>query len=214
MGDLTPASQVALLRVLQEYEVLPLGATQTVAVDFRLVTASNRDLSALVERGAFRADLLARLSGYTVHLPPLRERREDLGLIISELLVRVAASAPDRVVFDRHVVRYLLSYRWPFNVRELENCLKAAVAVASDGRIRLEHLPKTMTSGSNAPACSANLEWKQRPEDARRAELAQLLEAHGGNVSAVARAMGKARGQVQRWIKKYGLKRVSSFKDE
>jgi len=209
VGDLAPSSQAALLRVLQEREVLPLGATQAVPLDFRLVAATNRDLRTLVERGAFRADLLARLSGYAAHLPPLRDRREDLGLIIGELLVREAGSARDRIVFDRRVVRYLLSYRWPFNVRELENCLKAALAVATDGRIRLEHLPKTMTS--NAPAIGG---LEQRPEDARRAELARLLEVHGGNVSAVARTMGKARAQVQRWIKKYGLTRVNAFKQE
>src|SRR5262249_27069450 len=111
------------------------------------------------------------------------------------------------VVFDRHVVRHLLTYTWPFNVRELEHCLKAVVAVATDGRIHLEHLPKTMKSDRIALAA-------QEPEHARRAELAQLLETHGGNVSAVARAMGKARAQVQRWIKKYGLKRVNAFKQE
>ena len=210
VGDLPPSSQAALLRVLQEREVLPLGATQSVAVDFRLVAATNRNLPALVERGTFRADLLARLAGYSVHLPPLRDRRDDLGLILRDLLVRVAPGAPDRVAFDRHVVRHLLSYAWPFNIRELENCLQAALAVAKDGRIRLEHLPRTMTSGRGAPVVDAAGD----PEDARRAELARLLETHGGNVSAVARAMGKARAQVQRWIKKYGLRRTSTFKPE
>jgi len=210
VGDLPQSSQAALLRVLQEHEVLPLGATQTVAVDFRLVAATNHNLPALVERGTFRADLLARLSGHTVHLPPLRDRREDLGLIIRELLVAVAGSGADRIVFDRHVIRSLLAYRWPFNVRELENCLQAAAAVATDGRIRLEHLAKSVTSGRATPEESA----QGGTEDARRAELAQLLEVHGGNVSAVARAMGKARAQVQRWIKKYGLKRVNAFKRE
>ena len=210
VGDLPPSSQAALLRVLQEREVLPLGATQSVAVDFRLVAATNRNLSALVERGTFRADLLARLSGYAVHLPPLRDRRDDLGIIIRELLVHLAPSAPDRIVFDRHVVRHLLSYSWPFNVRELENCLQAALAVAKDGRIRLEHLPRTITSGRDGLVVDAGGD----PQDARRAELARLLEAYGGNVSALARAMGKARAQVQRWIKRYGLRRVSAFKRE
>jgi hypothetical protein len=209
IGDLQASSQAALLRVLQEHEVLPLGATQTVPVDFRLVAATNHRLPALVQRGAFRADLLARLSGHSVHLPPLRERREDLGLIIRDLLAQIGGAAPDRVVFERNVVRYLFSYDWPFNVRELENCLKAAVAVATDGRIRLEHLPKTMTSDRLSPPDSAS-----DSEEGRRAELARLLEVHGGNVSAVARAMGKARAQVQRWIKKYGLKRVSAFERE
>jgi hypothetical protein len=210
IGDLPPSSQAALLRVLQEHEVLPLGATQPVAVDFRLVAATNRTLPALVERGTFRADLLARLAGHTVHLPPLRDRREDLGLIIRELLGRVAGSAADRFVFDRHVVRQLLSYHWPFNVRELENGLMAAAALATDGRIRLEHLPKTMTSDRAALAESTS----GGSEDSRRAELAQLLEVHGGNVSAVARAMGKARAQVQRWMKRYGLKRIDALKQE
>jgi len=212
VGDLPSPSQASLLRVLQDREVLPLGATQTVPVDFRLIAATNRDLQGLVERGQFRADLFARLSGHALQLPALRERREDIGLLIRELLPRVAANA-DEISLHRNVVCRLFAYAWPYNIRELEHCLRTAAAVAREGKIRLEHLPKAIVSeptsfGDAAPSSERALS----ADEVRREELARLLQEHDGNVSAVARVLGKARAQVHRWIKRYGLKRLSGYK--
>jgi hypothetical protein len=155
VGDLPLAAQGALLRVLQESEVLPLGATTAVKIDLRLVCASNQDLGVLVAQGRFRADLLARLGGFTLTLPPLRRRREDLGLIIATLLPKLAASGAARVTFGYEAARALLRYEWPHNVRELERCLAAALVLASDGAVKLEHLPEAVRElrpASLAPA--------------------------------------------------------------
>jgi hypothetical protein len=144
VGDLPLPAQGALLRVLQESEVLPLGASSPVQVDLRLVCATHQDLAALVAQGKFRADLLARLGGFTLTLPPLRRRREDLGLIIATLLPRLAAERAGKVTFGFEAARALLRYEWPHNVRELERCLAAALVLAGDGAVKLEHLPEAV----------------------------------------------------------------------
>jgi hypothetical protein len=144
VGDLPLAAQGALLRVLQESEVMPAGATRPVKVDLRLVCATHRDLQALVSEGKFRADLLARIGGFSITLPPLQERREDLGLIISVLLRKAAPERAERITFSYEAGRALLRYSWPLNVRELEKCLSAAVVLARDGTVMLEHLPEAV----------------------------------------------------------------------
>ena len=198
IADLPLASQGKLLRVLQEGEVLPLGGTQPIPVDVRVVAASHRALPAEVEAGRFRADLYARLAGAHVTLPPLRERREDIGLLVGVLLERILGEGARGVRFEREAARALFLHRWPLNTRELEQALRAATALAADGRIAPAHLPEVVR-GRPAGGGSAD-------EDAAlRAELIRLLGEHGGNVSAVARAMGKARVQIRRWCRRLGL---------
>jgi transcriptional regulator with AAA-type ATPase domain len=205
IGELPPRSQAKLLRVLQEREVLAVGATRPVRVDLRVVAATQRPLPMLVEAGEFRADLYARLSGFQLRLPPLAERREDLGLLVGALLRRLDAPRADRLRLTHDAARALLAYDWPLNVRELEQCLSAALALAGTKPIGLEHLPEPLRAERpNAGAARA----KTAPSDEerqRRDQLLALLGEHKGNISAVARAMGKARLQIQRWIKRYGL---------
>jgi MoxR-like ATPase len=207
IGDLPPSSQAALLRVLQECEVTPLGGTHPIKVDLRVICATHHDLEAQVAAGRFRADLYARLSGYIFSIPPLRERREDLGLLTAALLRRIA---PDHDVrFEPDAVRALCQYDWPLNVRELEKCLASAVVLARGGAIGPEHLSAALV----APARDAAV----KPPDARRIDrrdqLVAALRAHRGNVSAAARAIGKARSQVQRWIRDYRLDPVQ-YRDQ
>src|SRR5678815_5102621 len=139
IAELPEESQVALLRVLQEGEVRPVGASDTIKVDVRVVAATHQDLQARISDGRFRQDLYARLSGFEVSLPPLRDRREDLGSLISTILPRIATH-PHRITLHRSAARLLLRYGWPLNIRELEQALRAAVALAEDGEIRAEHL--------------------------------------------------------------------------
>jgi len=203
IGDLPRRSQAALLRVLQEREVLAVGATRPVPVDLRVVAATQRPLETLVEAGAFRADLYARLAGFQLRLPPVRERTEDLGLLVGALLQRLAPARADRIRFSGEAARALLLHDWPLNVRELEQCLAAAIALAGDRAIGLEHLPEPVRAGANAAGAAAP---GPTDEDRRRKDqIVALLREHGGNISAVARATGKARLQIQRWIKRYGL---------
>jgi DNA-binding NtrC family response regulator len=208
VGELAPESQAALLRVLQEREVLPLGSTQPVKVDVRFVCASNQDLSALVAAGRFRADLYARLAGFTYRLPRLAERREDLGLIIAELLRRHAGERASAVTVAIGAARALWSYPFPSNVRELENAIVAALVLARGDQIALSHLPPEIrahgeraTPSNGAPPAHP----PSHPQAQLRARLLVLLEVHRGNLSAVARELGKERAQVHRWLRRFGL---------
>src|SRR5262249_17295513 len=140
IGDLPLAAQAALLRVLQEREVVPVGASAPVRVDFRVVAATHRDLAAMIGRGEFREDLYARLAGFTIRLPPLRERRQDLGLLIAALLERLAGADADRVRFEAAAARALFARGWPRNVRQLEKCLGSALALAHGETIRAAHV--------------------------------------------------------------------------
>ena len=201
MGDLSLPAQGALLRVLQEAEVLPVGATQPVPVDFRLVVATHRNLERMAAEEKFRDDLLARMSGFALTLPPLRERREDLGALVAALLAR---HAPDREVrFTAAAARALFLHRWPLNVRELEKAILLALAVAPKGEIDLPHLPPAL--GNAAPAAQEKEPELPLEEARRREELVALLKEHRGNVTAVARTLGKARVQVQRWMRRYRI---------
>ena len=217
IGDLPTGSQAALLRVLQEREVTPLGGTRPVKVELRVVCATHRDLEELVALGQFRADLYARLSGHTFTIPPLRERREDLGLLTAALLGRIA---PDQDLrFEPEAVRALCRHAWPLNVRELEKCLASVVVLARAGAIGVAQLPPAIAAcvAAAAPAATASPEAIGGPDTdidpappkprhaERREQLVALLQTHHGNISAIARAMGKARSQVQRWLHDYGL---------
>jgi transcriptional regulator with GAF, ATPase, and Fis domain len=202
VADLSAVAQGALLRVLQEGEVLPLGSDRPLTVDIRIVSATHRDLEAEVAAGRFRADLYARLSGVHLILPPLRERREDLPLLVAALLER---GAPGRSLsFAVPAVRALYRYRWPLNVRELERCLAGAAAL-SDRRIELTSLPPALQR--DVPAETAVVTTPElSPEDsAIRARLVDALARHDRNLSAVARELGKDRKQVRRWLKRYGV---------
>ena len=212
IGDLPLPAQGALLRVLQEREVMPVGATKAVAVDLRVVAATHRDLDELVKAKAFRADLQARLLGLTVKLPPLRDRLEDLGLLVRAVTSR-DTDGRGPVELDVDAVRAMFMHDWPLNVRELERRLTAAVVLAGGEPVRAEHIfledenivprpAQAREKGKAAPRPPVPL----GPEELeRKAELEELLRVHDGNVSAVARATGKARMQIQRWMRRYGL---------
>jgi transcriptional regulator of acetoin/glycerol metabolism len=204
IGDLPATSQAALLRVLQEGEVIPVGATRAVAVDLRVVAATHQQLEALVARGAFRVDLLARLDGFTFGLLPLRERREDTGMLVANLL-RATDAASEGLQLSPEVGRALLRYDWPLNIRELGHCLARACALTK-GQLLLElqHLPPQVRG-----ALGADLGMEEpageTSESRLRAQLEGLLAQHEGNVAEVARTLGKARMQVHRWLKRFGI---------
>jgi sigma-54 dependent transcriptional regulator, acetoin dehydrogenase operon transcriptional activator AcoR len=209
IGDLPAESQVAFLRVLQEQEVVPVGESRPVRVDLRVCAATHRNLDQLVEAGEFRRDLAGRLMGLVVELPPLRGRREDLGLLIGALLRRVPGS--EQVSLAPAALRALFRHDWPVNVRELDKCLSTAVALAGGRTIDREHLPASLrgVGSAAAPAASpsgpAGEPAKPSADDRLRAHLEELLVVHEGNVAAVARAMGKGRMQIHRWARRFGL---------
>ncbi|MCG8419266.1 MAG: sigma-54-dependent Fis family transcriptional regulator [Proteobacteria bacterium] len=211
IGDLRPSVQTVLLRTLQEREVTPVGESSPIPVDFHLNSATHQDLEGLVAAGHFRHDLWARISGYVIHLPPLRERREDIGFLYGQFLRREGANN----AISLSTALQLLEYPWPANVRELRNVTRRAVVLAGTSRVHSNHLPAAVTSGSSASSDGASAavpvpdcqspEWTDEDQE-RREQLVTHLHTHDGNVSAVARAMGKDRRQIHRWLKRYDLK--------
>src|SRR5438067_998705 len=157
--------------------------------------------------GRFRRDLYERLAGYVATLPPLRERIEDLGLIATALLRKLEPHRAEAIHLTAEAARALLAYDWPGNVRELENCLRAALIFSGTDPIDLSHLAagprRAVETGlREAPVKAAELSEAQLK---RRQELEELLTANGGNVSAVARVLGKDRVQIQRWLRRFEL---------
>lgn len=200
MGELKPPAQAALLRVLEESEVRPIGATTAIKVDVQFVSATNKSLEKMVAAGTFRADLYHRLAGHTLPLMPLRERREDLGLIVGALLKRHAGRNTTDVRLQASAWRKLLGYDFPGNARELAKALHVAIAVAQGGEITAEHLPNWVRDeAADAP------DDKGDDADPLRDDLVRHFREQKGNVSAVARVMGKARVQVQRWMKRFKI---------
>jgi transcriptional regulator with AAA-type ATPase domain len=194
IADLPLPSQALLLRVLQEREVTALGATQPIAVDIQVIAASHRDLKALVRQELFRHDLYARLGGFSVRLAPLRERREDLGLLVAALLARAPFGATTRLTLN--AARTLVTHDWPLNVRELESCLTVASTLANGGTLHRRHLPESVRDEAQAAPDA---------DDAKKAELVALLREHQGNITAIARATGWNRVQIHRWLKRWNL---------
>jgi DNA-binding NtrC family response regulator len=199
IGDLASASQTALLRVLQENEVVPVGTTRPIRVDVRFLSATHAALRARAESGSFRSDLFARLAGFTFRAPALRDRIEDLGLMIGALLPELEHAAGGPLRLHPDAARLLLSYAWPRNVRELRQCLVAAAVLATARVIEVNHLPAVVAQ------VDADRTLDSAQQEQLHSQLIALFVEHRGNVTHVARAMGKARVQVQRWMKRFAI---------
>ncbi len=206
IGELPLPAQASLLRVLQESEVLPVGGTRPLSVDLRVVAATNRELSRMVREGTFRSDLLARLSGLRLSIPSLRQRREDLGLLVAELLRRLVPPGSRGPSLTPAAARALFLHDWPRNVRELEHCLALAVALSPES-IDLEHLPAELRRAPAEPSSPGPAPAAPRAAnaDSEREELLGLLREHRGNVSRIAEALATSRAQVHRLLKRHGL---------
>ncbi|HEY0991337.1 MAG TPA: sigma 54-interacting transcriptional regulator, partial [Kofleriaceae bacterium] len=213
IGDLPLDAQAALLRVLQEGELLPVGAVKPIPVDVRVVAATHRDLGDMVERETFRADLLARLTGFTVVLPPLRARREDLGALLRSLLARHAPAPPAPIELSAAAIRALYGYPWPGNVRELEKAITTALILANGQPIDEPHLTEVVRTAPTETGAPAFRELDSA--NGARERLEGLLSRHHGNVNAVAREMRTSRTQIHRLCRRFGIDlRVHRFKQE
>jgi DNA-binding NtrC family response regulator len=201
IGDLPLAAQAALLRVLQEREVVPVGGTRPLKVNLRVVAATHRPLDRMAAEGTFRADLLARLAGYRHLLTPLRARREDLGLIIGDLLRRSDIPGATDLRLTTAAGRRLFAHDWPLNIRELEQCLAVSAALAPGGLIEADRLSIAPVAAARLPLVEPNLD---DPAELRKT-LVELLEQYRGNISHVARDLGKARMQIHRWLQRFDL---------
>jgi DNA-binding NtrC family response regulator len=207
IGDLPPALQARLLRVLQQRTFQRLGGSRTVSVDIRLVAATHRDLEAMVEEGTFRQDLLYRLNVIQLRMPALRDRRDDIELLAQHFLRRFASRFERHVLhFSPDALRALTEYSWPGNVRELENAVQRAVALAENLTIGLEHLPDQI-AGPAQPRPETDYDTEVR-EFKRRLIMRTLRQCHG-NKSEAARSLNIARPYLHRLIASLGLERFA-----
>jgi sigma-54 dependent transcriptional regulator, acetoin dehydrogenase operon transcriptional activator AcoR len=204
VGEMPLDLQVHLLRVLQEKEVTRLGSSKPIPVNVRIIAATNKDLHKLIQNGQFRDDLFFRLNVVTVNLPPLRERKEDIQLLADYFLKQFAEKyekpplslAPD-------TLKFLNSYKWPGNIRELQNALEHAVIFCDSSMINLENLPSYLLE--NRESRSEQNDGLSLIEQEEKKMLIQLLEETKGNLSAVAKRMNIARSTLYRKLKKYGI---------
>ena len=205
IGETTPATQVKLLRVLQQREVIPVGATEPIAVNTRVLAATNRDLEEEIKRGAFRADLFYRLNVIAMHLPPLRQRAEDIPLLAASFLARSAEQRgePQKVLAE-DALEALLAYRWPGNVRELENALERAVILSSGNTIHVDALPERVTVRCAEPLVSERTPDTPTLEAIERAYIQWVLHTEGGNKSRAADLLGIDPSTLYRKLARYG----------
>jgi transcriptional regulator with PAS, ATPase and Fis domain len=206
IGDFPLEAQPALLRVLQEREVVPVGSVRPVPMDLRVIGATNRPLEDLVDGGQFRRDLLARLDAYRLSIPSLNARREDVGLLVASIIKSEVSSKEIRLTPSAGLL--LVAHEWPSNIRELAQGLKRALLAAKGQPITRAHLALSRASDV-APRARKGFIPHSPPlplDDAKlRRDLLLKLEEHEGNVTKVARDMGKARMQIQRWVRRFRI---------
>jgi two-component system response regulator AtoC len=212
--ETTPAFQVKLLRTLQQGEIRRVGSNQTLHVDVRVIAATNCDPEAEVQARRFRRDLLYRLNAVTINLPPLRERREDIVPLVNHFASRSRPDGMGPLNFTTETMRLLESYRWPGNIRELENTIIRAAAL-SDHTVRPEDLPEhirqTDDAPANEPAVRVNADAFQEQEEwSSLAEVegryvARVLAHTGGNKQAASRLLGVDRKTLERMIKRHHI---------
>jgi transcriptional regulator of acetoin/glycerol metabolism len=204
IGDMPVSLQARLLRVLQERVVLPLGSTKSIPVNVAVICATNRNLRDMIARSAFREDLYYRLNGLVVKLPPLRER-SDLEIVVNRLLASESEGPPRKV--SAEVMRMFKQHNWPGNFRQLSNLLRTAVVMLGDDdeEIGIDHLPDDFLEDLNAVLHQEKTDNVERVvsqmstlEDVEATVITRSLKAHGGNVSATARALGVSRNTIYR----------------
>jgi len=207
IGELPLEMQAKLLRVLQEKEVRPVGSNEEIDVDVRVVAATNRDLEAAYRAGTFRKDLYFRLNVVTVHLPPLRERRSDIPMLVHHFLNRHAAGLHLQVTAG--AMKSLLQYDWPGNVRELENCIARAVTLGDRQIIDVRDLPPAMRTEQPAntemtPQDAASLSTTALAEMEKMTILRVFEQAHGDKALA-GKMLGISRATLYRKLKRYNI---------
>jgi transcriptional regulator with GAF, ATPase, and Fis domain len=205
VGEMDPSLQVKLLRVLQEREFERVGGTRTVKVDVRVVAASNRDLHKAIQDGKFREDLFYRLNVVPIVVPPLRERKEDIPLLATAFLEKLAAqSQRKRLMVSPAAMRLLIEYDWPGNVRELENALEFAWVATEGDTLVAQFLPLWIT-GRAQGAHYARRPLVQIVAEREREEIVRKLADCQGKVSEVAKALGVGRTTLWRKMKRYQI---------
>jgi transcriptional regulator with PAS, ATPase and Fis domain len=204
IGDLPLATQVKLLRVLEEKVIERVGDNRPIPVDVRIISATNRDLARLIENGSFREDFYYRINVIPIWMPALRERREDIPLLAESFFRRVQMKSGKPIqAIGQAALDALMNYHWPGNVRELRSCFEYAVVACTGPSIEPEHLPAQMQTARPAlpepSAITASL------EELKKQRLVEALRESGGNQSDAARRLGISRTSVWNQMKRFGL---------
>jgi len=208
IGDMSLKTQAKILPLHQEKSFERVGGTENITVDVRVIAATNKDLKEEVSKGRFREDLFYRLNVIPFHVPPLRERREDVPLLLSHFLKEFARETAREVpVISKEAVEILCAYRWPGNVRELRNMVERLVIMARSNTITPEDIPSNIKGAQ--PAQSGNLFsgslLKEARRDFEREFIMRKLKEFGGNIARTAEAIGIERSHLYRKIKSYGI---------
>ncbi|MFQ5465347.1 MAG: sigma-54 interaction domain-containing protein, partial [Thermodesulfobacteriota bacterium] len=214
VGELPLAVQPHLLRFLQNGEFRRLGSTTTLKAECRIIAATNRDLAEDVRAGRFREDLYFRLTPLTIHVPPIRERKDDIPLLLKFLLSRACARTGKEVLgFSRPAQTALMAYDWPGNVRELDNVVEQVAMLTNDAFVRPDDLPAHITGrspggrGGGGATPSANPAGRPGTlDEAIRAHIEGVLAGCGGNRTHAARGLGISRRALLRKMEKYSIK--------
>ena len=205
IGDFSPATQVKLLRVLQEREFERVGGSQSIKVDVRVVAATNRNLEEMIAEGKFRQDLYYRLNVFSIHLPALRERKTDI-LLLADYFVEKYSKQHHKSVkrISTPAIDMLMAYHWPGNVRELENCIERSVLVSEDEVIHGYHLPPSLqTAEASGTVTSGPLQATL--DNVEREMIVEALKTHRGNMAKAARALGITERLMGLRVKKHGV---------
>ncbi len=217
IGDISPALQARLLRALQEHEIVPVGSETPVKVDVRIIAATHRDIGALVRAGKFREDLYYRLNVVTLQLPPLRDRKQDIPLLMDHFLRELTERhGRGPVAVDAEAQHRLLAYDWPGNIRELQNVLERALVLAEQDVIGPEHLPSEVRPGGgpadlpeptpdDVPTMSSAVNALLSLEEIERRHVLRVLEATGGSREEASRILGISRRTLTRMVQRWGL---------
>jgi two-component system response regulator HydG len=206
IGETTPATQVKLLRALQHREVIPVGASEAISIDTRVIAATNRELDEEIRAGRFRSDLFYRLNVIAIHLPPLRQRPDDIPVLAESFLARIAAARgeqPKRLHPD--VVSAMQDYGWPGNVRELENAIERAIILTTGPEILTGALPKAITEQRTTPLVSPRTPPNPTLEAVERAYIMWVLTNEHGNKSRTAEVLGIDPSTLHRKLGRYSL---------
>ena len=209
IAETTPSFQVKILRVLQEGEYLRVGDPQPIRVDLRIIAATNRDLEKAVERREFRQDLYYRLKGIALHLPPLRERTEDIPLLAYHFLKKYRGNRKAELI-DPQAIKALMAYKWPGNIRELEHVIEYALSMTEGDTIRVTDLPEEFLARV-ADKVAVQDNWMSSPfgkakEEFEKFYITHILEESDWNVSEASRKAQMFRQNLQQKIRKYGLR--------
>jgi DNA-binding NtrC family response regulator len=205
VGELAPALQSKLLRVLQEHEFERVGGTRAIRVDVRVISATNRNMLDEVRAGRFREDLYYRLNVVLMQMPALRERRSDIPILARHFLNRVAAKAGRRLTgISEPALASLMAYDWPGNVRELENAIERAAVLGATDQILREDLPEEIVEA--APAQAEDDTYHSAVRDSKRRAIVNAFRAAGGSYTEAARLLGVHPNYLHRLVRNLQLK--------